>query len=141
MAVLDNPRYEAFAKAIYSGKTQSAAYREAFPSSVNWKDKTVANRASELASNGDVLGRIKELKEAAVTPLILDRQGRMLILTEIAMNEQLFPKPRMQAIDLLNKMTGEYIEKRQIEAIVNTPIEDAANRIKELIAEVKTDGS
>jgi hypothetical protein len=137
MAVLDNPRYEAFAKAIYSGKSQSAAYREAFPSSVNWKDKTVANRASELASNGEVLGRIKELKEAAVTPLILDRQGRMLILTEIAMNEQLFPKPRMQAIDLLNRMTGEYIERKQIEAVVNTPIEDAASRIRDLIAEVK----
>lgn len=141
MAVLDNPRYEAFAKAIYSGKSQSAAYREAFPSSVNWKDKTVANRASELASNGEVLGRIKELKEAAVTPLILDRQGRMLILTDMANNEQLMPKARLQAIDLLNKMTGEYIEKRQIEAVVNTPIEDAAARIKALISEVKTDGS
>jgi hypothetical protein len=51
------------------------------------------------------------------------------------------PKARLQAIDLLNKMTGEYIEKRQIEAVVNTPIEDAAARIKALISEVKTDGS
>lgn len=141
MPALENSKHEAFVQALYAGKSQRAAYREAFPNADKWKDKTVDNRAYELAKTGEIMGRLKELKDASASPLILDRQGRMLILTGIAMNEQLFPKPRMQAIDILNKMTGEYIEKRQIEAIVNTPIEDAANRIKELIAEVKTDGS
>ena len=141
MPALENSKHEAFVQALYAGKSQRAAYREAFPNADKWKDKTVDNRAYELAKTGEIMGRLKELKDAAASPLILDRQGRMLILTEIAMNEQLFPKPRMQAIDLLNRMTGEYIERKQIEAVVNTPIEDAANRIKELIAEVKSDGS
>ena len=141
MPALENSKHEAFVQALYAGKSQRAAYREAFPNADKWKDKTVDNRAYELAKTGEIMGRLKELKDAAASPLILDRQGRMMILTEIAMNEQLFPKPRMQAIDLLNRMTGEYIERKQIEAVVNTPIEDAANRIKELIAEVKSDGS
>ena len=141
MPALKNPRHEAFAQALFAGKSQRVAYREVYPKSQNWKDSTVDNTAYKLAKTDEITTRLQELKDAAASPLILDRQGRMLILTEIAMNEQLFPKPRMQAIDILNKMTGEYIEKRQIEAIVNTPIEDAANRIKELIAEVKSDGS
>ena len=141
MPALKNPKHETFVQALFAGKSQRVAYREAFPNAANYKDNTVDARACELAKDSKIVVRLQELQDAAASPLILDRQGRMLILTEIAMNEQLFPKPRMQAIDILNKMTGEYIEKRQIEAIVNTPIEDAANRIKELIAEVKSDGS
>ena len=141
MPMLENSRHEAFAKAIVSGKSQRAAYREVYPSAEHWKDSTVDVNASKLANDTKVSLRIDELKAASATSVILDRQGRMLILTDMANNEQLMPKARLQAIDLLNKMTGEYIEKRQIEAVVNTPIEDAAARIKALISEVKTDGS
>lgn len=137
MAALTNAKHEAFAQALFSGKSQRVAYREAFPSADQWKDRTVDNKACELANSDDILGRLEELKNASASDLILDRQGRMIILTQIATNADLFPKPRMQAIHILNQMTGEYIERKQIEAVVSTPIEDASARIRELIAEVK----
>lgn len=137
MSALKNTRHEIFAQALFAGKSQRDAYREAFPASEKWKESTLDGNASRLANDSKVLARLQELKDASASPLILDRQGRMIILTEIAMDETLFPKPRMQAIDLLNKMTGEYVEKKQIEAVVNTPIEDASERIKALIDEVR----
>lgn len=137
MAELKNQRREKFVQAILAGKSQCDAYREAFPNSANWKDATVYNNAYKLAKTDEILTRLQELRDASASPLILDRQGRMIILTELATNEQLAPKARMQAIDILNKMNADYLERRQVEAIVSTPIEDAASRIKALIAEVK----
>ena len=141
MPALENSKHETFAQALFAGKSQRVAYREAYPTSENWLDKTVDSKACNLAKDGKVLARLQELKDASASPLILDRQGRMVILTEMATNEQLAPKARIQAIDILNKMNSDYLERRQIEAVVNTPIEDAAARIKALISEVKSDGS
>ena len=137
MAELKNQRREKFAQALFAGKSQRVAYREAYPTSENWKDATVDNTAYKLAKTDEIIARLAELQNATATPLILDRQGRMIILSGMATDEKLSAKPRMMAIDLLNKMTSEYLEKKQIEAIVNTPIEDAASRIKAIIAEVK----
>ena len=114
MAALKNSRHEQFAQNLFAGMSQRAAYRDAFPSAEKWTDKTVDNRACELANDGEIMGRVSELHDAAASPLILDRQSRMIILTEIATNEELFPKARMQAIDILNKMDGDYTKKIEV---------------------------
>lgn len=56
-------RIELFCQALVEGATQADAYRRAYPASKKWKDKTVRNRAHELAKTRDVLGRVSELKE------------------------------------------------------------------------------
>ena len=55
------PNREAFAVGLAEGLTQAAAYRRAFPRSVNWQDATVWRRASEMAGDGEVQGRVREL--------------------------------------------------------------------------------
>lgn len=133
MSALKNAKHEAFVQALFSGKSQRVAYREAFPNAEKWADKTVDNRAYELANDREILGRLEELQDAAASPLILDRQGRMIILTQIALDESLFPKPRMQAIDLLNKMSGDYTQK--IEATINGDLSETAQKIAEILDE------
>jgi len=56
---------EAFAVGIASGLSQADAYRQAFPQSVRWKDKTVHEKASRLAADGKVKARIQDLLDKA----------------------------------------------------------------------------
>lgn len=58
------PKREVFATGLASGLSQSAAYRVAFPRSMNWQDATVWRRASEMAAEGEVRGRVAELAAA-----------------------------------------------------------------------------
>ena len=141
MAELANKRHERFVHNLLEGMSQYDAYIDVYPNSKNWKRSSVDTAAYKLAANAEISHRFSELQQAAIDANVMDRNERMITLTEIARDVNNFPKARMQAIDLLNKMSGEYVDRKQIEAIVNTPIEDAANRIKELIAEVKSDGS
>lgn len=133
MPALKNARHEAFAQALFSGKSQRVAYREAFPNAEKWTDATVDSKACVLAKDDKVLERLDELKDASASPLILDRQSRMIILTEIALNEGLIPKSRMQAIDILNKMDGDYTQK--IEATINGDLSETASKIAEILDE------
>ena len=55
------PQQEAFAAGMAAGMTQADAYRKAYPASQAWKEATVYSRSSELAADGKVRGRIKEL--------------------------------------------------------------------------------
>ena len=57
----------------------------------------------------------------------------MKILTEIATDKAQLPKPRMQAIDILNKMDGEYVKK--IEATVSTSLSDVASKVDDILNE------
>jgi phage terminase small subunit len=57
------PKQEAFAQAIVTGVSQSDAYRSAFNVGEGTKAATVHKRASELMSDGEVAGRIAELRK------------------------------------------------------------------------------
>lgn len=74
------PKREAFAAALARGLSQAAAYRHAFPRSRDWTEKTVFNRASELARDGGVQGRVAELqaKAAAANEFTVEQHLRTL---------------------------------------------------------------
>jgi len=59
---------EKFCQFVISGLNQSDAYRAAY-SCGKMKDKTINNRAYELMKNGDVAGRISELRSPVVKKL------------------------------------------------------------------------
>ena len=105
---LKNPRWEKFAQALASGDSQRTAYRKAFPSSVKWKDKTVDNRAYELANNREVMGRLNELKERAATYAVMSREEKRHILKMMAFDVNASYAERQRAIDIDNKMEDEY---------------------------------
>jgi hypothetical protein len=140
MGVLENARHEKFAQELALGTTQRKAYRVAFPNSLKWKDETVDSKASALAKNDKVLARLKELQEETAKATILTAQERLeflsgivtdinkeKIIVETENGEKIFEKPanlveKMKAIDLMNKMQGEYVTK--VEGSIGVKLED-----------------
>lgn len=117
MPILENARHEKFVQSLVAGMSQRQAYREAFPASNRWKDKTVDNRASELFR--EVLGRYKELQEEAQDAAIMTRKERMVALSDIAQNAEK-EADMIKAIDTLNKMDGDYTSKLELSGEVKT---------------------
>ena len=140
MGVLENARHEKFAQELALGTTQRKAYRVAFPNSLKWKDETVDSKASALAKNDKVLARLKELQEETAKATILTAPERLeflsgivtdinkeKIIVETEEGEKIFEKPanlveKMKAIDLMNKMQGEYVTK--VEGSIGVKLED-----------------
>lgn len=120
MGVLKNAKNEKFAQGIFKGLSQRKAYRAAFPSSVNWKDATVDNRASELYNTSEILGRVKELQEEAADDSILSVIERKKWLSDVIGSFDERTENKLKALDLLNKMDGEYTTK--IEADVKNEL-------------------
>ena len=90
----------------------SDAYRSAYNAD-KMSDKTVNEKASLLAGEDKIWARILELRQQAMTPKVMNAQKRREKLTELANDED--PNVAMKAIDLLNKMDGEYIQKVEAE--------------------------
>jgi phage terminase small subunit len=98
-------KQEAFAQAIASGKTQADAYRHAFDAG-NMKTETIHKRASELMANGDVKGRVVELKGALETKSLWTREMSVLALADIAQGLDARANEKVAAIKELNAMHG-----------------------------------
>jgi phage terminase small subunit len=104
------PKQEKFAQSIaLDGMNKSDAYRSAYDTS-KMTDKTVNEKASLLASQDKIKTRILELQKETVTPKVMSAQKRREKLSDLAENAE-DPNVAMKAIDLLNKMTGEYVQK------------------------------
>lgn len=62
---------EKFCQEVASGKSQTAAYKLAFPRSLTWKEGTAASRASDLAKKPDVRARLEFLRGAVLDAFVL----------------------------------------------------------------------
>jgi phage terminase small subunit len=103
------PKQENFAKAIaYENMNYSDAYRSAYNTG-KMSDNAIWVEASKLAQNPKVALRIKELIKSMDSPKIMNATKRREKLSELADSED--PNVVMKAIDLLNKMDGEYTQK------------------------------
>ena len=121
MAELKNVRHETFAQCLASGMSQRNAYRVAFPSSEKWKDETVDSKASVLAKNEKVLERLRELAEQSTTEAVMNATQRKEWLTQIIRSQDEKTQDKLKAVDILNRMDGEYIEKVQVNGQVSNP--------------------
>lgn len=113
-------KQESFAKGIaLDGLTYVDAYKSAY-STKNMSDDAIYVEASNLANSPKISIRIKELAKEADTPRVMNAQKRREKLTELAESED--ANVAMKAIDLLNKMDGEYVQKLQAEVQTETTI-------------------
>lgn len=120
-------KQERFAQCIaLEGMNQSDAYRECY-NTENMAETTIWESASRLANDCKVVARIKELRGECVSPKIMTAKERREKLTQIV-TEAMDLNAVMKAIDILNKMDGEYVQK--IEATV-----DSVNINVELVEE------
>lgn len=119
---------ERFVQCIIEGMSQSDAYRSAY-STKNMSDKTIWESASKLIKTPKVSARLQELRDDMMTPAIMSAQERLELLSRIARGEEPekemyfsngemieYNRPaslrtRREAIDTINKMTGEYVQK------------------------------
>ena len=119
---------EKFVQGIIEGMSQSEAYRAAYPKQ-KATDKTIWECASKLLKNPKVSTRLQELRAELAKPSIMTAQERLELLTRMAKGEEPervvqfingerveFEVPaslklRREAIDTMNKMTGEYVQK------------------------------
>ena len=105
---------EKFAKFVAEGMSYSDAYRSAYNTS-KMTDKSVWEKASELASNVKVKARLKELRDMAAKHTIITAQERKEWLTEVINNPEVDINARLRASDQLNRMEGEYVQKVETE--------------------------
>lgn len=117
-----------FVQGIVEGKSQAEAYRSAY-SCKNMSDNAIYREASLLMDNPKIAQRVNELREQIAKESVMSAQERLELLTRIAKGlehetgvrfvdgeriEFEIPaslKTRQTAIDLMNKMTGEYTTK------------------------------
>lgn len=114
-----NARQKRFAE-LYaqSGNTVQSAIGAGY--SVNYANA----RAYELLENVGVAEYIRELNEKAQDERILTARERQAMLSDVARGKYA-TQDRLRAIDILNKMTGEYVTKIEgsVSANVNNPFE------------------
>ena len=117
-------KQEAFVQNIIQGMSQADAYRSAY-SCKGMSDNAVYVNASKLASDTKVALRIKELREHLAKPSIMSAQKRLEWLSERIEDNEVDINAKLKAIDIMNKMQGEYVQKVEAEVVnaVNINIE------------------
>lgn len=134
MAELNNARHEKFAQGLACGLSQRKAYYAAFPNSVKWKESTVDVKACELAKSDKILVRLDELRKVSTSKAVMSATERKEWLTSLIMDEAEETKDKLKAVDILNRMDGEYIDKVQMSGDVNNPMAGlTTDELKKLI--------
>lgn len=131
------PKQEKFVQGIIEGMSQADAYRSAY-SCARMSDKTIWENASRLMADSKVKARVQELRDKIASDSIMSAQERLEYLTRVVkgIEKEIVPqiingevieveapsaiKTRLSAIEVMNKMTGEYVQK--IEADVKNDI-------------------
>jgi phage terminase small subunit len=114
-------KQEKFVQGIIEGMSQADAYRSAY-NTKSMTDKSVWEKASELASNVKVAERLKELRDKLANEKIMSAQERMEWLTRLVMSAEASNTDKLKALDILNKMDGEYVQKIAAEVQTETTI-------------------
>jgi phage terminase small subunit len=97
---------------------QADAYRSAYDAE-NMSDNAIYVEACRLADNPKVAHRIAELRSELAKPTIMSAQERLEWLSKLV-DGQAVTQDKLRAIDIMNKMTGEYVQK--IEADVKNEV-------------------
>ncbi len=97
-------KQEKFVQAIADGMTQADAYRHAFDVRQGTKPETIYKRASELMANGEVTGRLNELRSALTAKALWTRE--MSVKALISAYREGKPSDKINAVKELNSMHG-----------------------------------
>ncbi len=104
-------KQEKFCINVASGMTLCDAYKNSYDAE-NMKDDTIYPEASKLAADHKIATRIKMLRKEARKDTIMSAIKRKEWLTEMILNDPDANKTeKLKALDILNKMDGEYITK------------------------------
>ena len=120
-------KQEQFVQNIIQGMSQADAYRSAYNAS-KMTDKTVYEKASLLAGQDKVRARLKELREQLASEAIMSAQKRLEWLTGVIKSDDESTGDKLKAVDIMNKMQGEYVQKVEAnvtnEVVINVELVD-----------------
>lgn len=103
-------KQEKFAQGIIEGLSQSDAYRAAY-NTKKMTQKSVWEKASELANDVKVAERVQELRDQIASKSIMSAQERLEWLTGLINDNETDINAKLKAVDIMNKMQGEYTQK------------------------------
>lgn len=120
---------------VKNGNNGTTAYMKAY----KCKETTARINASKLLTNTNISEYIKELQEKLEDHSIMSAKERMQWLTNVvngkvthtsydsngnAYDNEAYISDKLKAIDVLNKMSGEYITKVEADVSVNEIVVD-----------------
>jgi phage terminase small subunit len=112
-------KQEQFALNIFEGMSQAEAYKASY-NAKNMSDNAIYREASLLMSNPKIAQRIQELRDKTAKYSIMSAQERLEWLSNLISNEEEGTNEKLKAIDIMNKMQGEYVQK--VEADVKSEV-------------------
>lgn len=122
-----NARQKKFAEYYAQSGNAAESAREAGYS------KTYAeHRTDELLRNVEVVEYIKQLSDQLKDERIISAKDRQVILSDIAKSDEELTPDRIRAIDTLNKMTGEYLNKVEVSGTLKAEQSKLDDLIKQM---------
>ena len=99
---------------IKTGNATSSAIK------AGYSEKTAKSIGQRLLTNVDIKKRIEELSQKIACNNIMTAKERQEYLTKLINSEDVKVSNKLKALDILNKMTGEYIQKLEVNGNVKT---------------------
>ena len=112
-------KQEKFVQGIIEGMSQADAYRSAYDTK-RMSNNAIYREASLLLTNPKVAQRLADITEKADRPKIMTAQKRLEWLSERIDDEEIDINAKLKAIDIMNKMQGEYVQR--VEADVKNEV-------------------
>lgn len=117
-----NVKQEKFIHNIVNGMSQREAYKDAY--NAKYKDDAIDNKASKLFNKDEIQARYSELmteiKDEAIMTAIDRRKWLTNVINGKIKDADLNTK--MKAMDILNKMDGEYVTNHKISGDKDNPL-------------------
>lgn len=85
-----------------------------------YSKRTARSIGQRLLTNVDIKKKINELSQKIACNSIMTAKERQEYLTKMILKEETKDTDRLKAVDILNKMTGEYIQKVEVNGELKT---------------------
>lgn len=108
-------KQEKFIQNILNGMTQRQAYKDAYDVK-NMKDESIDVEACKLFNDAKIAQRYQELLKEMEKTAVMSALEKRKLLKEMILNDKNSMGDRLKALDIDNKMSGEYIENLKVES-------------------------
>lgn len=108
---------------------QTDAYKNAYDTS-NMKDETIYSEACKLDKDQKITTRIEELRKEARSDKVINTIQKKELLTQWIYDDDNSKSDRLKAMDILNKMDGDYITK--VEGSINLSYEESLREVADI---------
>lgn len=125
-----NTRQKKFAEYYAQSGNASESARRA-----GYSAKYINSNVQKLLQNTAISEYIKQFSDKLKDERIMSAKDRQVLLSDIAKDDRNEPNDRIRAVDTLNKMTGEYLNKVEISGV----LENEQTKLDELVKQLADD--